>query len=166
MKKMLSVLLLLCICAGIVSGCSEKKKEDTNSGKNKPETKTIECTLEQDLSDYKLNATYKIYATGDVVDKVETIEIVDSPNAEILNVLETNVKTQYENNSKRYGGTDYKITNDGSKIESKVTIDYSKYDMEKMVNDNSAMKSFLNSDNRLTVDGATSLYKAMGATCK
>ncbi|MCI8545476.1 MAG: YehR family protein [Bacilli bacterium] len=152
MKKMISV-LLLCVCIGIVSGCGAKKK-------------TVECTVTQTLSNYKLNATYKIYATGDVVDKVETVEVVESSDTSILKQLETQVTTQYEDNNKKYGGTDYKITNNGSKLESKVTIDYSKFDMEKMVSDNSAMKSLVNKKNRLTVKGATSLYETMGATCK
>lgn len=162
MKKKLSILLLLCICAGMLSGCGEKKKETPKKG----ESKTIECTLTQTATGYQLNATYKIFATGDIVDKVETVEIVDSSDDAILKQLETQVKTQYENNNKRYGGTDYKITNNGSKLESKVTIDYSKYDMEKMVNENSVMKSLVNEDNRLTVEGAKSLYETMGATCK
>lgn len=153
MKKMLSVVLLLCVSVGIVSGCGAKKR-------------TVECTTTQTLSDYKLNATYKIYATGDVVDKVETIEVVDSSNESVLKEFESTLNAQYGNNDKRYGGYDYKVTIDGSKLESKVTIDYSKVDMDKMVSDNSAMKSFLNKKNRLTVEGATSIYEAMGATCK
>lgn len=152
MKKMLSV-LLLCVCVGIVSGCGAKKR-------------TIECTVTQTLSDYKLNATYKIYATGEVVDKVETVEVVDSSDDSILKEFESTLNTQYGNNNTRYGGYDYKVTIDGTKLESKVTIDYSKVDMDKMVGDNSTMKNFVNSKNRLTVNGATSLYEAMGATCK
>ena len=152
MKKMLSV-LLLCVCIGVVSGCGAKKR-------------TIECTVTQNLSNYKLNATYKIYATGDVVDKVETIVVVDSSSNAVLKEFESTLNTQYGNNDKRYGGYDYKVTIDGSKLESKVTIDYSKVDMEKMISDNSAMKSFVNKKNRITVKGATSLYEAMGATCK
>lgn len=162
MKKKLSILLLLCLCVGIVSGCSEKKKEEEKKG----ESKTIECTLTQTTTEYKLNSTYKIFATGEVVDKVETVETIESEDAATLKTLESSVKTQYENSNKRYGGTDYKITNSGTKVESKVTIDYSKYDMEKMVNENSLMKSFVNEDNRLTVTGAKSLYTGMGATCK
>ena len=157
MKKMLSI-LLLCVCVGIVTGCGEKKEKE--------ETKIVECTLTQTLSDYSLNATYKVYATGDVVDKVESVETVNSSDDSILEQFETTLNSQYGNNDKKYGGYDYKITIDGSKLESKVTIDYSKVNMDQMVKDNSAMKNFVNSKNRLTVDGATSLYKALGATCK
>ncbi|MCI9234050.1 MAG: YehR family protein [Bacilli bacterium] len=152
MKKMLSI-LLLCVCIGIVSGCGSKKR-------------TIECTVTQTLSNYKLNATYKIYATGDVVDKVETLEVIDSSNEAVLKEFESTLNTQYGNNNKQYGGYDYKIGIEGSKLESKVTIDYSKVDMKKMVSDNSAMKNFVNNKNRLTVKGATALYEALGATCK
>lgn len=166
MKKKLSILLLLCICVGIVSGCGEKKEEKKKE-ETKPEaTKTIECTLTQNTSGTKLNATYKIYATGEIVDKVETVEVVESSDSEVLNTIESQVRTQYENSNKRYGGTDFKITNDGKKMESKVTIDYSKYDMEKMVNENSVMKSLVDENNRLTVTGAKSIYTGMGAICK
>lgn len=153
MKKILSV-LSLCMIVGIISGCGDKKE------------RTISCDLSQTLAAYELKSNYKIYATGDVVNKVETVETVTSSDESILDTFETSLNTQYETANKTYGGYTYKITNSDSKVESKVTIDYSKVDMDKMIKDNTAMKSYVNGKNRLTVDGALKIYEALGAVCE
>ncbi len=152
MKKLMTV-FALCVCVGVISGCGGASK-------------TIECTLSQKDASYELKSTYKIMATGDVVDKVETVETATSSNKTILNTLESTLNKQYKNQQDSYGGYTYKVTNDGSKVESKVTIDYSKVDMKKFVEDNTALKKFVNKKNRLTVDGVVSIYEALGAVCK
>lgn len=152
MKK-IGIVLSLCVCMGILSGCGAKAK-------------TIECNLSQKNASYEIKSTYKIYATGDVVDKVETVETATSQQSTILDTLEQSLNTQYENQQKLYGGYDFKVTKSDSKVESKVTIDYSKVNMDQMTKDNTALKSFVNKKNRLTVDGAISIYEALGAVCK
>ena len=39
-------------------------------------------------------------------------------------------------------------------------------DLDKFIEDNEAMKSFVNKDNKLTVDGVKAMYESIGATCK
>ena len=38
--------------------------------------------------------------------------------------------------------------------------------MKKYIDDNTAVKSYVNSDNKFTIDGIKSIYEAMGAICK
>ena len=152
MKKFITVIALT-ICVGIISGCSACEK-------------TITCTLSQNTIEYNLQATYKIYAKGSVVEKVETVETVTSSDEEVLETLQKTVEEQYKNFNQLYGGYTYDVVNDGSKVESKVTIDYSTLDMSKMASDNTALKPFVNSKNRLTLNGAKAIYEATGAICK
>ncbi len=157
MKKLvrLSFIFIMCIC---LCACGKKKtKEDVTT-----------CKLEsnQEGSGYKLEATYKIYSKKDVVSKVDTEEIVISEKEDVLNTFESSLKTQYKNNNDLYGGYDYKITKDGNKVTSKVVIDYSEMDMDKFIDNNSAMKSFVNKSNKLTLEGAKSIYTSVGAKCE
>jgi len=60
----------------------------------------------------------------------------------------------------------YYITNKDGKVVSKVTIDYSKIDIDKFVKENPAMKSYVNKYNQITLEGVKKMYESMGATCK
>jgi len=71
----------------------------------------------------------------------------------------------YDENEKNYGGYTVNITNENGKVVSKVKIDYSKMDLEKLVNDQPAMSAFIK-DKKFTKTGAQSIYEAMNATCK
>ena len=152
MKKML-VALSLFVCVGILSGCGEKER-------------TIECTLSQKTTSYELKSTYKIFATGEVVDKVETVETATSEQDSILDTLKETLDEQYASQQELYGGYTYDVTKTDSKVESKVTIDYSKVDMDKLASDNTAIKKFVDKNNRLTVDGAVAIYEGLGAVCE
>ena len=132
-------------------------------------SKTIsKCTLESDqsASGYKLSSEYNIYATGDVVTSVKTTEVVTSDNNTILEYFEKTLKTQYDAANKSYGGYSFDIKKDENKVTSNVTIDYTKMDLSKYVKDNTAMKSYMNKDNKITLKGAKKLSEALGATCE
>ena len=130
--------------------------------------KTINCTNKSDQSSsgYVLDSQYKIYASGDVVNKVETTETIESSNNTILSYFEKTLKEQYQSNNDKYGGYNFDITTEDGKLVSKVTVDYSKMDLAKFIEDNAAMKSFANEDNKLTVDGVKTMYESLGAICK
>ena len=129
---------------------------------------TIKCTLESDqsASGYKIKAEYVIYKDGDIASKVETTETIESSNTTVLSYFEKSAKEQYKTNNEKYGGYDYKITNENGKVTSKVIVDYTKQDLNKFIEDNPAMKSYVNEDNKLTVDGVKTMYESLGATCK
>lgn len=138
----------------LLSGCGAKEK-------------TIECTLSSNdkINGYQLNSTYTIYAKGDSVEKVVTKEEVTSDSEEILNYFESTLKTTYEAADKAYGGYQYSVDKKDNKVVSDVTIDYNKMNVKQYVTDVPALKNYVKND-KLTVEGLTSLYEGMGATCK
>lgn len=155
MKKVLYVGLCSALML-LASGCGSEKEI----------MKT--CTLNSNnvAQNYEMKNEYKIYGKGKVVTKAVTTETIISSNQEILDYFEETVKETYDTNNAAYGGYTNKITNKDGKLVSETTIDYSKMDIEKFINDNSVMKSFVNSKNELLIDGIVELYEAMGATCK
>lgn len=152
MKKILCLLLIF-----IITGCSCSKKYTTN---------TCELVIDQSANDYVTYKTYNIYSNKDIVDKVEIIEEVKSNKKEILDYFEEQFKKQYKEANKKYNGYKYNVKIKNSKVIAKVTINYKKLDMDKYIEDNSAIKSYVNNDNKITKDGAIKMYQSMGASCK
>ena len=134
----------------------------------KGKEQVLKCTSKsnQSASGYKITSKYDVYYSDDVVSKIETTETVTSNNNTILAYFEKQLKNQYKTNNDSYGGYTYKVTNKDGKVVSKVTIDYSKMDVNKFVKENPAMKSFVNKSNQITLKGVKTMYESMGATCK
>lgn len=157
MKK---VIKLFIVFIGIIfiSGCSV----------NLPNKKISICTLENDQSKsgYKVSSTYKIYSKNDIVTKVNTEEILTSKNTTIIKYFEDLINKQYKELNNTYGGYTYNIKKDNDKIISTVNIDYSKMNLEKFINDNSAMKAYINKDKKMTLKGIQTMYESLGAKCK
>lgn len=156
MKKGVKFLVVSLLTVLLV-GCSSKEEKVVKT-----------CTLNSDQSanGYTLSATYKIYATNNVVTSVETEEIVTSDNEQIRDYFESKLKTSYETANKTYGGYAYNIKTKGNKVSSKVTIDYTKMNLKKFMESNTAMKAYVNKDNKITLEGAKNIYENLGATCK
>lgn len=155
MKKGLKVLGFI-FAVTMLAGCGNVEQKVT----------TCNLTQTDNATGYKLVSEYKVYSTGDVVDKVETVETVTSEDEAILDYFEETVNKTYSTQSETYGGYTYKVTNENGKVVSEATIDYSKMDLNKYASDNTAVKNFLNEDNRITVEGVTSIYEALGAVCE
>lgn len=154
MKKALKTITLALVIV-LVSGCGKKEVVKT-------------CTLTQNNTayGYKLESKYVIYGEGDIAKKVESTETVTTDNTSIQDQFETQLNSTYKSLNDTYGGYTYKVTKGDGKVVSTVTIDYEKLDIEKYVKDNSAMKNYVNKDNKLLVEGIESIYKALGATCE
>ena len=155
MKKVLQgvVFSMLILMA---SGCGNEKEV----------MKTCTMTTNNVAENYKMENEYKVYGKGKVATKAVTIETVTSEDQEVLDYLEDYVRTSYEKNNKAYGGYSHKLTNENGKLVSETTIDYTKMDVKKFVEDNSVMKNYVNSKDQLLIDGLLAIYKATGATCK
>ena len=152
MKKLLKIAFIF-VFIFIVSGCNKK---------------AVTCTLDNDqsASGYVVKTTYNIYANKDVVTRVETNEVITSKNNTILAYFEKTNKDKYEAENKKYGGYTVNVLNKDGKVTTDVTIDYGKMDLDKFVTDNTAMKSYVNKKNQVTLKGAKTLYESLGATCK
>lgn len=152
MKKVLSGVVAITLIA-LLSGCGG--------------TKEMQCTLESNdvVNGYQLKSTYNITYNGNIVEKVNTIEEVTSDDETTLDTLEEYFDSTYSTMNDTYGGYTFDITRSDNTITSNVTIDYSKVDLEQLVNDQPSMKSIINSKNQMTLEGIQSLYEDMGATC-
>ncbi len=157
MKKILGIGLAAVCVLGLATGCGASEEQ-----------KTMTCTLERkDVTNgYELASTYKVYYTGKAVDKVETVETVTSDDDEILETFKTTLNTTYDSMNKAYGGYTFNVTKKDKEVKSETTIDYSKLDVEQLIKDEPTMKNYVDSKNKITLSGITSMYEAQGATCK
>lgn len=155
MKKVVRIFSLLIVMI-LIAGCGSQKEV----------VKTCKLTQTDPTQGYKLESTYTIYGTGKAVDRVETTESITSENQEILDYFETYLKDTYDQTNKVYGGYDVNVTNESGKVVSKVTIDYSKMNLEKYVEDNTSMKAYMTKQNKILVSGMQSLYESLGAICE
>lgn len=155
MKK-LGIILSLCICVGIATGCGEKKQKE--------ETKVVECTQTQSLSTYEIKSNFKITAKGELVEKVEANETYTSEDTSIIDQIEQTLNLQYNDLNKSYGGYTYKVNKTENGVSAAVTIDYNKFDAKKFATIQK-LENYLK-NGRLTLDGIVKRYQLNGATCK
>lgn len=155
MKKNIKVISLLSIL--LLSGCGTNK-----------EVLVTKCTSSQNnlQANYTLKSEYTIYSQKGVVNKVESVETINSSSEAILDYFDTYLTSTYEQANKVYGGYNNKVTKNDDEVISKTTIDYKSMDMNKYVEDNSVMKSYVNSKNELTLEGIKAAYQSIGATCE
>ncbi len=153
--KYVKILSLVFVVA-LLAGCGNEKEFTTT------------CTLTSNdvVNNYKLDTEYKIYGKGKVANKVVTIETVTSDDEDILDYFEDTLKETYDSVNEIYGGYTNTIKKEDNKIISETTIDYNKMDLKKYVEDNSIIKSYVNSNNEMLAEGLQTLYESLGATCK
>jgi len=137
------------------------------TGCGKEESGVINCTSSSRdvVNGYELKTEYKINYTGDYVNSVNTVETVTSENQEILDYLETYVKTTYDALNEEYGGYTYEVTNENGQVSANVTIDYNQMNLEQFVTDQPTLKPYVE-EGKMLVDGIMVLYESLGATCE
>lgn len=131
------------------------------------EEKTFTCTLYKKdvINNYELNSTYKVYATGDVVNKVETTEVVKSNEKSVIDSFEETLEKTYKAMDEAYGGYENKITKEELELTSITTIDYNNMDIEQLIKDDASMKAIVNKDKKITIEGIKNVYEQLGAEC-
>lgn len=155
MKKGFKI-LFISLFVFILAGCDKAEEKVTK----------CELTSNQAASGYSLKSTYEIYSKGNVVDKVKIKEVVTTDKENIITYFESYLEQTYKTANETYGGYTYKVTKSDKDITADVTIDYTKMNLDKFISDNSSMKSYVNKDNKITLEGVTKIYEALGATCK
>jgi len=157
MKKLYLLLLLTSL---IFFGCTGGKKEK--------ELLTKKCTLvsDQSASGYVNTTSYEINYENEIVNTVKQTETIDSSDKNILNFFKEQLEIQYKNANDLYSGYSYTIKEEDNKLIFVIDIDYKKVNMTKFVEDNPGMKSYVNSDNKVTLDGIIKMYENIGAECK
>ena len=129
-------------------------------------TKTVTCTLHQDMSaqGYILDGTYTVTYTDGLVDSAHTVEKVQSSSQQILDYFKTTVSDTYNNLNTNYGGYKYTTNISGNLFEAVTDINYSLMNMEKYTNDNPSIKPYVR-DGKMTIEIVLASYRQMGATC-
>ena len=157
MKKHLKILLMvvfaICIC-----GCS-----------NRSQSIVKHCTLDlqNDNSSSNLKVEYILYGQGKYAEKVEIIETMTPTEETDVELFKTSLTQIYSDYNSLYKGFTNKISEENGKIVSKTTIDYGKINLDKYIEDNSAMKKYYVVENKkLVFDGIQELYESLGSTCK
>ena len=151
MRKYIKSLLVLLVVT-VLSGCSSKLD-------------TAECSFESKQSDYKIESKYKIYYKKNIVKKVDIDEVISSSSKDKLEEFSNSFKSQYESNNSMYGGYTYNIKINKDKLKLSVSIDYTSFNMKKFIDNNAAMKEYVDKNNKLTLDGAIKMYEASGSKC-
>lgn len=170
-KKMFVSLLLFFFMALITTGCNDEKydpldefiKHESSLGK-----KTIKCTLSKNDSanNYNLNSSYKVHSENEIVNYVETVEKITSTDSSVLKQFENNLNNLYSNMNSKYGGYTYNIVNNNNEVIATTKIDYTTFDVAKLISDDPSAKYMINSDNKITLDGILQTYKQLGAVCE
>ncbi len=135
-------------------------------GNQKEVVKTCTLTSNQVSQGYKLESTYEIHAKGNLVEKVVTKEVVTTDKEQVISYFKNYLEKTYKTANETYGGYKYSVDTTDNSVTSNVTIDYNKMDLDKFVKDNSSMKSYVNKNNKIKLEGVTSIYEKLGATCK
>ncbi len=125
----------------------------------------VTCTFESKQDNHVINAKYIIKYKNGYVKKVKINQIVTTDEKSIIDKYNKQFEKQYSSNKKYYGGYDYKITIKDDSISSNVVINYKKFDMNKFIKNNEAMKQYTK-DGKFTIEGAKKMYEASGAICK
>lgn len=156
MKKYAKVMLVASILLGL-TGCGSDKEEIVNH-----------CTLNSNntASGYQLTSEYDVYSVDGEVSKVVTKEVITSETQEVLDYFETYLKQTYAAQNETYSGTTNEVTNENGTVTSTTTIDYNKMDLDKYLEENTALSSYVNDNNKLKTDGVISIYESMGAVCE
>ena len=121
MKKGLKI-LFISLFVILISGCGKSNKEVVST-----------CTLSSNQSSngYKISSNYEIHSKDGLVNSVTTKETVESDNEQVRSYFKKTLEDSYNTANESYGGYTYNVTEDGNKVISDVTIDYSKMDLEK-----------------------------------
>lgn len=150
MKKIIILGVALLI---LVTGCA--------SG----EEKKIVCTRTANMNGLEMDFRYEVYYQGENVNKVKTTEKVTSDSETTLETLESQTKALYSNfdNIENYN---YKVTINGNTLTSTTDIDYTKIDIDELLEIDSSVQQLLNDDKKIDLDKITQIYESAGAICE
>lgn len=149
MKKVFIVLGVLLL---LVTGCGKEAEEK------------MVCTRTTNMNNVEMNLRYEVYYEGNNVNKVQSTEKVISDDAETLQTYQNQVKNIYSSfdNVDHYN---YDVSVEGDTLTSTTDIDYTKIDMDQLLEIDSSIEQLLNDSGKIDLDKITQVYEQTGATC-
>lgn len=163
MKKNILLIIGICLVCIITSGCGK-------------DYKVVNCTREVDATEsFKTDMKYKIYYEDNYVMEMHSVEKITSPDTDVLNKY----KEAYEKSYAKYKGLeyyDYNISVEDDTLTSKVDIDYTNIDMDKLLEidgpvelkeegSDKKIKYNVYKDGKVLLDESIKLYERLGAKC-
>lgn len=165
MKKIITLLFVFLL---ILTGCGEKNDNTINTidYSKEPEIKTIcKRNLDYPDSNFTLDSQALIYSRAGVVTREEDKEIMTSSDLEKLTKYKAELDNQYESDSNTYGGTSYNVVVQGNQTIAEVTIDYSKYNIDKFAENFYIYEDEI-VDGFVKLDVLKELYENYGYNCQ
>ncbi|MBD9098399.1 DUF1307 domain-containing protein [bacterium] len=158
MKKRYLFLAIVMVGVFLITGCSSNSKDIVNNGN------VMTCTRSVNKNGMKTSLNYKVYYEGDDVTRIKSEESIQMENNQSLKGYKEQIEKVYEpyKNVKFYN---YNIAIRGNKLISKVDINYSKIDTNKLIEIDKANSQII-TDGKIKVSSVKSLYEKLGATCK
>lgn len=145
MKKILIIMALL-----LLTGCGNK---------------VMKCTVNTASDKYTYEATYKIEYKGKYVSKITKDEKYIADNKDKYNYLKEYRELELDHMNATYGGYTYKMSANKHTINIKTTIDTSKLNANKLVDDGLISKYYVEK-NKILVSGLRKYYESKNAICK
>lgn len=146
MKKYLGVCFAV-VLVSFATGCGSKSK-------------TLKCTMEQDLSVYKMEQNVNVSFQKDDITKMEIVQTVkvDDTYSAYMSELEKTLATVFDS-YKDTKGFDISTKTDRNTIKTTLVADFSKMD-------DAAKESLEIVDTKAKYDDAKKAFEAQGYSCK
>ena len=133
-------------------------------GCSKDEYITCDINVRNNVDDYELVGTYKIYYKDNYVTKIEKDEKYTSINQDEINLLYESKNLEYYSLNDKYGGYTYNIKKEDNEVNINTYIDLENINIKKMVKDNYIDSDYV-SLKGLKLGGIKYFYRDRGAIC-
>ena len=151
MKKK-SIIILCTLAIIFITGC------------NNNEIKQLTCTRTMNQNNIKTSLKYNIEYQGKYVNKVKSIETIETDNVNILNTYKTQIENIYSS-YKDIPYYQYNVEINNNKLTSTVNINYKKIDTNKLIDIDSSNGQLIK-NGKVKVNDIKEVYEALGAICK
>ena len=137
MKKSFIILGILLL---LVTGCGQTQAEEK-----------MVCTRTVNMNNVEMDLRYEVYYEGDNVNKVQSTEKVISDDEATLQTYQDQVESIYSNfdNVEHYN---YEVSIEGDTLTSTTDIDYTKIDMDQLLEIDSSVEQLLNDNGKIDLD--------------
>ena len=127
---------------------------------------TINCTMSQneELLGYNINSVYFIKYRDNYVIEVIGKDIITSEFNDILDNLEEELKTGYQELEDLYGGHNYEVIRDNNKLISNLNINFKNLKLEEYIKDIPLLTNYYK-NNKLLKEGLIAYYEDGGYIC-
>ena len=146
MKKIIGLILVF-----FLVGCSNKY---------------ISCDIEveNNVQNYNMTGSYKIYYKDNYVTKIEKNEKYISNDKDVISFFEESKNLEYSNLNDLYKGYKYSIKSYETSVFVDVLIDMELVNLKQMVKDKQIDKDYV-INGKLTTSGIVRFYESKGAIC-